>query len=199
MKLLREIIEVNFFGHVAMTKKFLPLLIAKRDSRVVNVSCISGFISFAGTASYSASKYALEAFSDCLRREMAPWGLRVSIIEPGAMRTRMIENLDDRLKHVWDQNSSDVQERWGEEFLNEKMKRWVYGPTRVNAEDPWKVVGALKHAVMGKNPRIRYRPGLQAKIFYLIFKIVPTWIQDKLFADSSRDAVPTGVGQQLKD
>jgi NAD(P)-dependent dehydrogenase (short-subunit alcohol dehydrogenase family) len=199
MELLRKVMEVNFFGQVAMTKKFLPLLIAKRDSRVVNMSCISGFISLAGTASYSASKYALESFSDCLRREMAPWGLRVSIIEPGAMRTNIIESLDDRLKNVWDQNSSDVHERWGMDFLNEKMKHWVYGPTRVNAEDPRKVVGALQHAVMGKYPRLRYRPGLQAKIFYLMFKIIPAWIQDKLFADSSSDTLPTGVEQQLKD
>ena len=198
MELLRKVIDVNFFGHVAMIKKFLPLLITKRDSRVVNMSSVNGFVSFAGTAAYSASNYALESFSDCLRREMFPWGLHVSIIEPGAMRTTLILNLNERLKNVWDQLSSDIQERWGTEFLNNKMKQWVYGPTRVNAEDPNKVVRALRHAVMSKDPRIRYRPGLQAKFFHLIYSIFPVWVQDKLFADRS-EAVPDSVGRQLKD
>jgi NAD(P)-dependent dehydrogenase (short-subunit alcohol dehydrogenase family) len=89
--LMRTIMDVNFFGHVAMTKKFLPLLIAKRSSRVVNICSIYGFIRVPAKPGYCASKYALESFSDCLRREMTPWGLRMSIIEPGFMRTPMIQ------------------------------------------------------------------------------------------------------------
>jgi short-subunit dehydrogenase len=64
--------NVNFFGHVAMTKKFLSLLIAKRDSRVVNMGSSTGYFTFPNTSAYSASKQALESFSDCLRHEMAP-------------------------------------------------------------------------------------------------------------------------------
>ncbi|CAF4815893.1 unnamed protein product, partial [Rotaria magnacalcarata] len=74
-----------------MTKKFLPLLIAKRDSRVVNICSVAGYLSLSNMTAYCASKYALESFSDCLRREMVPWGLRVSIIEPGFMRTKIIQ------------------------------------------------------------------------------------------------------------
>ncbi|CAF5201420.1 unnamed protein product, partial [Rotaria magnacalcarata] len=51
----------NFFGHVAMTKKFLPLLIAKRDSRVVNICSAAGYIATPAMSAYSASKYALES------------------------------------------------------------------------------------------------------------------------------------------
>ncbi|CAF4564649.1 unnamed protein product, partial [Rotaria magnacalcarata] len=70
---VRQLMNVNFFGHVTMTKRFLPLLIAKRDSRVINVSSICGFISLPGSTAYCASKCALESFCDCLRREMKPW------------------------------------------------------------------------------------------------------------------------------
>ena len=91
---MRKVMDVNFFGHVAMTKKFLPLLVAKRDSRVVNICSVAGYLTKPGMSSYSASKYALESFSDCLRREMAVWGLRVSIIEPGFMRTAIVEGHD---------------------------------------------------------------------------------------------------------
>ncbi|CAF4922265.1 unnamed protein product, partial [Rotaria magnacalcarata] len=55
-----------------MTKKFLPLLISKRDSRVINICSVAGFLAPSYLSAYSASKYALESFSDCLRREMAP-------------------------------------------------------------------------------------------------------------------------------
>ncbi|CAF5141022.1 unnamed protein product, partial [Rotaria sp. Silwood1] len=73
---MHKIMNVNFFGHVAMTKKFLPLLIAKRDCRVINICSVMGFITPPCMSAYCASKYAFESFSDCLRREMTPWGLR---------------------------------------------------------------------------------------------------------------------------
>jgi NAD(P)-dependent dehydrogenase (short-subunit alcohol dehydrogenase family) len=198
LELMRKVMDVNFFGHVVMTKKFLPLLIAKRDSRVVNTSSINGFMSVTGTSSYSASKYAMESFSDCLRREMFPWGLRVSIIEPGVMRTPIIEGIHDHLRNLWDQLSGDVQERWGVGFLNNTMEKWVSSPMILNAEDPMKVVRALQHAVMNTNPRIRYRPGWQSKLIYLLFRFSPVWLQDK-FLIYALTFVPAGVRHQLID
>jgi NADP-dependent 3-hydroxy acid dehydrogenase YdfG len=59
MELMRKVMDVNFFGHVAMTKKFLPLLIAKRDSRVVNICSAAGYLSLASVSAYCASKYAV--------------------------------------------------------------------------------------------------------------------------------------------
>ena len=90
---LRQVMDVNFFGHVAMIKTFLPLLLVEPNSRVVNMTSAAGYLAAAGASSYSASKYALEAFSDCLRREMTVWNLYVSIIEPGFMRTPIIDGM----------------------------------------------------------------------------------------------------------
>ena len=73
METIREVMNVNFFGHVAMTKTFLPLLLTKSKCRIVNVGSATGFFTFPNTSAYSASKHALNAFTDCLRREMAPW------------------------------------------------------------------------------------------------------------------------------
>jgi short-subunit dehydrogenase len=109
---MRKVMDVNDFGHVAMTKKFLPLLITKQNSRVANASSMSGFVSVARSATYSASKHALESFSDCLHREMYSWGLRVDVIEPGAMRTPIITDLHDQINKLWNQLSNDIQERW---------------------------------------------------------------------------------------
>ena len=113
MDIIRQLMEVNFFGHVAVTKTFLPLLITKPYSRVINISSMCGFISLPGSAAYCASKYALESFSDCLRREMKLWNLHVSIIEPGTMQTAMTEGIKQALSNVWLQVPREVQETMG--------------------------------------------------------------------------------------
>jgi len=199
VELMRKHMDVNFFGHVAMTKKFLPLLISKRDSRVINISSISGFISFTSTAAYSTSKYALESFSDCLRREMAPWGLRVSIIEPGGMRTSFLNEQEAFSKKMWNELSSDTQQRWGEDFSNKLIKQMVDNPFMNNMEDPLKAVRAIQHAVMNTNPQIRYRPGWQAKLIFIIYLIFPDWLVDKLLFAGSSSLVPAGIRNQLKN
>jgi NAD(P)-dependent dehydrogenase (short-subunit alcohol dehydrogenase family) len=119
LEFMHKIMDVNFFGHVLMTKKFMPLLIAKRDSRVVNICSVMGFVTPPGLSAYCASKYAFESFSDCLRREMFPWGLRVCIIEPGCLRTPMLQGHDRLIRELWNGLSTDVRKTWGEEFFND--------------------------------------------------------------------------------
>jgi short-subunit dehydrogenase len=181
LELMHKIMNVNFFGHVAMTKKFLPLLITKRNSRVVNMCSATGFFAFPNTSAYSASKYALESFSDCLRREMFPWSLHVSIIEPGTLRTTMTEGYADSLQNVWNELSVDTQERWGIDFLNNVITQGINSPFIKHADDPYKVVRAIQHAVMNRNPCIRYRPGWQAKVILTLYWF-PVWFIDLLLS-----------------
>lgn len=70
--LKNNVMEVNFFGHVALTKKFLSLLIAECDSRIVNLCSVADYLVSPSMSVYCASKYALESFSNCLRRAMFP-------------------------------------------------------------------------------------------------------------------------------
>ena len=178
MESMRQIMEVNFFGQVAITKKFLPLLISKRQSRVVNLCSVAGFITAPIKGAYSASKHAFEAFSDCLRREMAPWELKVSIIEPGPMRTPIIQGHDKFMQTFWDNLSSEVRERWGEDYFRAQVKKLSDNFLYRNAEDPQKVVDALKHAVQNSAPETRYRPGWQSKFIFLPMSMMPTWVVD---------------------
>ncbi|CAF1085615.1 unnamed protein product [Rotaria sordida] len=194
----RQMMNVNFFGHVAMTKKFLPLLIAKHDSRVVNMSSMCGFISLPGSGAYSASKYALESFSDCLRREMAPWNLRVSIIEPGTMRTTMTEGLEQSLKNIWLQLPIDVKKRWGEQFFEYLFKLVINSPFIRYSENPEKVIRVLEHAIISNAPRIRYRPGWQSSLFFYPLSILPTWLVDKILS-LGFNVRPDGVKHQLSN
>ncbi|CAF2060319.1 unnamed protein product [Rotaria magnacalcarata] len=193
---VRQIMNVNFFGHVTMTKRFLPLLIAKRDSRVVNMSSICGFISLPGSAAYCASKYAFESFSDCLRHEMRPWHLRVSIIEPGTMQTAMTERLEVSLKNVWLQLPNDTRKRWGEQFFEKSFKLVINSPFIRYSEDPEKVIRVLEHAIISTTPHIRYRPGWQSSLFFYPLSILPCWLVDKMFS-LGFNACPDGVKLQL--
>ena len=195
---MRQVMEVNFFGHVAMTKKFLPLLISKRDSRVVNLGSATGFFAFPNTSAYSASKHALSSFSDCLRREMSPWALRVSIIEPGSLRTTMLEGYADNLRKIWHQLPSDVQERWGVEYLDATITLAVNSPFIVHADHPTRVVRAVLHAVSNTEPQIRYRPGWQSKVIFYLLYLSPTWFSDQLLAKAVK-FIPRGVRHQLAD
>jgi NAD(P)-dependent dehydrogenase (short-subunit alcohol dehydrogenase family) len=200
LELMRKVMDVNFFGHVAMTKKFLPLLIAKRDSRVVNVCSVAGYLTKPGMSAYSASKYALESFSDCLRREMAVWNLRVSIIEPGYMRTGIIEGHDKSLRNLWNGLADEVKERWGEELLNSRIQDIRNDPFMKRAEDPVKVVQAVKHAVMNTVPRIRYRPGWQSSYIMFPMSRGPAWLADLfMMRPSLRGVPPAGVSKQLNE
>ena len=200
MDTMRRIMDVNFFGQVAMTKKFLPLLIAKRDSRVVNICSVAGFLTAPMKGAYSASKYALESFSDCLRREMAPWNLRVSIIEPGPMRTPIIEGHDQVMRRLYDRLPADIQARWGEDYLRLQMEKVSANFLYRYAEDPAKVVDALQHAVRNSKPEIRYRPGWQSKFFFLPLSMMPaSWADKILSVFSGATVLPAGARKSHQD
>ncbi|CAF1226461.1 unnamed protein product [Rotaria sp. Silwood1] len=200
MEVMHKVMDVNYFGHVAMTKKFLPLLIAKRDSRVVNICSVAGYLEYPGSSAYCGSKYALESFSDCLRREMAPWGLHVSIIEPGAMQTPILQSGPQTFLEFYSMVSSDAQERWGKHFLKGHYDKSGKNVFIKYAEDPMKVIRALQHAVMNTVPRIRYRPGWQSSLVFFPISNLPTCIVDWLLSNLDKSTyVPAFVSQQLKD
>ncbi len=83
----RQVFDTNFFGSLNVIRAALPFLRAQRRGHIVNVSSVGGFCSVAGAGLYSASKFALEGMSESLAQELAPLGIRVTIVEPGAFRT----------------------------------------------------------------------------------------------------------------
>jgi NAD(P)-dependent dehydrogenase (short-subunit alcohol dehydrogenase family) len=85
---LRAQMETNFFGAVAVTKAALPHMRSRRAGAIVNISSLGGQLSYAGFGAYSASKFALEGLSEALALELAPFAIKVMIVEPGAFRTR---------------------------------------------------------------------------------------------------------------
>ena len=86
---LRAIMDTNFFGAMAVMRAALPVLRAQRGGAVVNISSLGGQLSFAGFSAYSASKFALEGASEALAQEVAAFGVKVLIVEPGQFRTQL--------------------------------------------------------------------------------------------------------------
>ncbi len=84
---VRRMFEINFFGLSRMTRTVLPIMRAQRSGHIVNISSIGGLRSFPTLAYYHATKYAVEGFSESLALEVAPLGIKVTIVEPSGFRT----------------------------------------------------------------------------------------------------------------
>jgi len=117
---MKQVVEVNFWGTVLVTKAFLPLL-KRTKGRIVNVASSWGRVCVPGVMAYCVSKYAVQAFCDSLRREVKPFGVTVHIIEPGMFKT----NITDRkrnvqhLERLWDNLDGETKESYGAEFYEQ--------------------------------------------------------------------------------
>jgi NAD(P)-dependent dehydrogenase (short-subunit alcohol dehydrogenase family) len=87
----RQMLEVNFFGAVRLTRAVLPIMRAQRSGDVIMISSVGGLVARAADAFYCASKSALEAATEALRYEVAPFGIAVQIVQPGAFRTKIAD------------------------------------------------------------------------------------------------------------
>jgi NAD(P)-dependent dehydrogenase (short-subunit alcohol dehydrogenase family) len=140
--------DTNFFGALSVAKAVLPHLRAQKSGAIVNVSSMGGQLSFAGGSAYSASKFALEGMSEALAFELAPFGVKVLIAEPGAFRT---DFAGSALRHM------PILEPYRE----------IVGPVRdftvrMNATqegDPMKAAAAIDKALSADNTPLRLQLG----------------------------------------
>ena len=156
---LRLQLEVNVVGQINVTQKFLPL-IRKGQGRIINISSIAGFTAFPFKGAYAASKHALEALSDSLRRELKPWKIPVSIIEPGIIKTPIWEKSINLVEEIIKEMPKEAEKYYGDvysELLDRTMKR-----VDECGAAPEQVANALAHALTSKCPKTRYLVGKDA-------------------------------------
>ena len=148
--------DVNVLGTVRVTKSVLPLIRASQG-RIVNVASIAGRLALPTQAAYCVSKFAVEAYSDTLRRDMLDWGVTVHIIEPGVFsKTGLYDSFQTGLDQVWTNLSGDLQTAYGEEHY--KFQRHLLGDVlgklgNVNSD---LVPEAMWHALTDDRPKYRY-------------------------------------------
>lgn len=138
---MREQMEVNLVGVHRVTRAFFPLLLAARG-HVVNISSTGGRVAMPFMGPYVASKFALEAFSDSLRRELGPCGMKVSVIQPGAVRTPIWDKTDPEDAPVADSIFAQRARAFGR-LMVERARRGGLPPVTI-ARAVHKVLGSRR-------------------------------------------------------
>jgi NAD(P)-dependent dehydrogenase (short-subunit alcohol dehydrogenase family) len=179
---LRHQLNVNVVGQVAVTQAFLPALRRARG-RVVNMGSIGGRVAFPLLSPYASSKFALEAVTDSLRRELRPWGMHVSIIEPGAIATPIWEKSVAANEELAASMPSEVQELYGD--LIDRIRAET-ATRKESGLPPIKVAEAVAHALTASRPKTRYLVGSEAKARARAAAILPDRVFDALVARTLR-------------
>ncbi|HEX6455385.1 MAG TPA: SDR family oxidoreductase [Solirubrobacterales bacterium] len=174
---LRHQLEVNVIAYVAVTQALLEQ-IRRAEGRVVFISSIGGRLAFPFAGAYHASKFATEAIGDVFRQELRPWGLRVSIVEPGSIDTPIWDRGQDKATEI-EAKSPATDLLYGNAI--EKFRK-VVRDTAERGIPPEKVAKAIAHALESPRPRSRYLVGLDAKVQARIKPFVPTPVFDRIVA-----------------
>jgi NAD(P)-dependent dehydrogenase (short-subunit alcohol dehydrogenase family) len=173
----RQVVDVNLIGQIAVTQAFLPLIRQAERPTILFTSSIGGRIASPFLSPYNATKFAIEALADCLRRELAPWGIRVVLIEPGSIDTE-----------IWAKGRETMADRVS--ALDEEAKR-LYGAqlarygevleeTAAAGIPPEKVARVVERAIRKPNPKPRYLVGTDAKIAAKLSAALPDRTFDRV-------------------
>ena len=171
----RRQIEVNLTGQVAVTQAMLPAVRAARG-RIVFISSIGGRVALPLTGAYHAAKFAIEAVGDVFRQELRPWGISVSIVEPGSIDTPIWE----RGERTADEIGTPEREALYGKVVDRYRK--VIRDTAERGIAPEEAAKAIEHALGAGRPRARYLVGREAKVAAAAKLLLPTRIFDRVVA-----------------
>jgi NAD(P)-dependent dehydrogenase (short-subunit alcohol dehydrogenase family) len=180
---LRHQLEINLVGQVAVTQAFLPALRAGHG-RIVNVSSIGGRVALPLMGAYNASKFALEAVSDSLRRELRSHGVDVIVIEPGGVKTPIWRKGNELASELTADMPPEGERLYGR-LIGALRKRTVKIATETGIE-PRVVAEVIGHALTAKRPRARYLVGRDAKVRGPVAKVLPARAMDRLVERAMR-------------
>jgi NAD(P)-dependent dehydrogenase (short-subunit alcohol dehydrogenase family) len=165
----RQLLEVNLIGAIAVCQAMMEML-RTAQGRIINVSSVSGLDSAPFLAPYASSKFALEAFSDSLRVELAIWKIKVILIEPGDVATPLFEKYNQELLSYNQKLPQRAWELYGPVFEWEKEIKTRGMPSQVVAE-------VIEKALVTTRPKARYMLGPEARIVRFL-RAVPTPMRD---------------------
>lgn len=151
--------STNVFGLHQLTNLLLPLMLPHHEGRIVQTSSVMGFISSPGRGAYAASKYAVEALTDALRLELHGTGIKLSLIEPGPIKTSFTQNVNQV-----DENNKVVNPGIAAKFT-------------LTPDD---VMPYLKHAFSHPKPKTRYRITMVSKFMWYAKRLLPVSCIDKM-------------------
>ncbi|MFF3417873.1 SDR family NAD(P)-dependent oxidoreductase [Streptomyces sp. NPDC002698] len=166
----RHLLEVNLLGAMRICRLALPGMRRRGGGRIVNVSSGLGRVPWPMGGWYSASKHALSAITHCLRVEMAHAGVRVSLVEPGAFATAMLD------RAVADLAGADPSDG----AAGYDRSRDLFTAVNQRVPGPGPVAGVIARALSARRPRARYTVGLDARFLIPLHTMSPLWLSDRV-------------------
>src|SRR5262249_2563072 len=159
--------ETNFFGVVRMVKAILPIMRQRGQGQIINVSSLSGVSSIPFMGIYSASKFALDGYTEALAMEVDPLGIRVSLTDAGFLKTPM------RNKRQLSAERLEAYDPWRQRAFDAIRAREERAP------GPELVSHVILGIVASDRPRFRYRIGQQAKVATRLRRFLPEWVYER--------------------
>ncbi|TVT61594.1 SDR family NAD(P)-dependent oxidoreductase [Amycolatopsis rhizosphaerae] len=182
----RWVFEVNLFGHIAVTQALLPALLRGRG-RVINISSVGGKVAMATYGAYAGAKFALEAVSDSLRREVAPLGVQVVVVEPGGVRTEMASRGIATANDLAARMTPEQDERYGGLIRATNALMASGTASGVTADAAARVIAK---AVTTRRPRTRYTIGRDAALITRMTRMLSDRTLDRITAANLRRHFP---------
>src|ERR671912_2092738 len=169
MEKIRHQFETNVFGLARMCQLVLPGMRRQGYGRIVNVSSMGGKLTLPGAGFYHASKYAVEAVSDALRYEVEGFGIKVSVIEPGLIRT----GFADAAVGSMDGQDAGPYAGFDEAVARVTTENYEHGPISRLAGEPEAVAEAIEQAISAGSPRSRYAVTPSAHLLIGLRRLLP--------------------------
>lgn len=173
MEEYRKQFDTNFFGVIAVTKTVIPFMRRQRKGKIINVSSISGKIAFPGLSPYVASKHALEGWSESLRLELSPFGIAVTLIEPGSYKTS-IWTTGKQVTTLSLQTNSPY-------FNYMKSIEDYISSGEGQFGNPKDVAEKIASIALDERPNLRYPIGKGVRTTLMLRKFIPWKLWEKLF------------------
>ena len=177
--ILRQQLEVNLFAAHTLVRRVLPGMRAQGHGRIVQCSSVLGLMAAPYRGAYCASKFALEGLSDCLRLELADTNIRVSLIEPGPIRTNFVATALARFRETIDIETSPHRG-----IYKKRLETMQAGGTDRFKLEPCEVVFKLIHALESPRPQRRYYVTTPTHAAVALKRILPTALLDRFAAQS---------------
>lgn len=172
----REQLDVNVIGQVAVTKSVLPL-IRSGQGRVVFIGSIGGKVATMMMSPYNASKFAIEGIGSALRQELHPWGIKVAVIEPGAIKTEIWSKATETADRLEEELPPEARSLYGSHMTT---LRKVLAMQDRNAVPAQKVADAVRDALFSSRPRPRYVVGTDARAMSAMARLLPESVREAL-------------------
>jgi NAD(P)-dependent dehydrogenase (short-subunit alcohol dehydrogenase family) len=161
--------EVNYVGPMELARLVLPSMRRKQAGRIINVSSVSGMMAMPTMAIYSASKFALEGATESLFYEVKPWGIRVTLIQPGFVHSSSFENT--RLTEASSASVGDADEAYHNHY--EHMGTFIAKLMRLARATPESIAKRVLHVIHARRPPLRVQVTLDATVFTWIRRWMP--------------------------